>query len=86
MTFAKHLNDKLKKLDKVQADTLDESRALLREAKHRHNRATDKISGLAKKKKLSAREKKEYAELIIIRQEAEKAAGLLSATLEQAEE
>lgn len=82
MGITQKMADRLRIADTLQAQTLNESRMLLKEANARHDQATAEIEALAGKKMLTDNEKRKYAELQAVRQEAEKAYYLLNNILE----
>ncbi len=73
MSIAKTINDRMKKLDKMSAEAIAETKKLIAEAKDIHTKATKQIKLYASKKQLSKAEQKKYSELLIQRMEAENA-------------
>lgn len=81
MGIANKISDRLSIVDKLHNDVINDSKQLLIEAKKRHSNLTNRIFILSKKE-LSEKEEREYAELVVARQEAEKAYNMLNKLIE----
>ena len=71
--LVKTISDRMRKLDKMSAEAITETKKLIAEAKDIHTKATKQIKLYASKKALSKAEQKKYSELLIERLEAESA-------------
>lgn len=82
MSITKQVSDRLNVVDKLHNDVINDSKQLSIEAKKRHSDLTNRIFILSKKE-LSEKEEQEYAELVVARQEAEKAYNMLNGLIKE---
>ena len=83
MSITKQIAGRLNIVDKLHDDVINDSKQLLIEAKKRHSDLTNRIFILSNKRELSEKEEQEYAELVVARQETEKAYNMLNGLIKE---